>query len=915
MHEDLDLSQDATDESAPELVIYVREGGLPVLTYKIDITPVMEERWIYFVNAHTGIVEHRIFHIHNAVVAAQGQDLLGIERSFAAWSENSLFYAIDPRVPVNAPPFNPLIGPKPNGDTFILDARNGDGSSLSFSVSTSPRRGWDPAAVSAIYNTNVVYSYFLETFGRRSFDNNNGNLLAVTHFGRNYDNAFWNGAFMVYGDGGQNFFPLVRCLDVAAHEMTHGVIEHAAGLIYENQSGALNESFADVFAVMVDRDDWTLGENCTRGDPGFLRSLSNPGRGLRAQPAHMSEYKNLPNTKQGDHGGVHVNSGIPNRAAYLIAEGLSAEGLGASIGREQTERIYYRALTVYLQASSQFINARRALIQSAEDLYDGASSQQVRTVAAAWDAVGVTEGHVPDPGDPSPRPGEPVPGGEAMAYLSRLRSGHLGVFLQQFDSPFSGYDPELDAGPFNILSGTINPASETRPAVVTDADGTFVFYVGTDDNIYGADVALAPDSEHLQITTTGDIFSIAISPDGRYFAYTSVYADDDKVYLIDLEDEVFSQVIVPPLDYQQDSRSGANTVRYVDALTFDYTSSLILFDVLNCLSFPQDPCGTELASGYNFWTVGLYDINRDVFFYPFPNQRPSIDLAYPSFASNNDFQFAMDLLDYSAAGTVRARIVSVDLDAQSVATVADFGSRSEAIFGVPSFWGYDDYITIADPRVDPDKPIAYRVPIDAEGAGNLAAAEKLNDFAVLMPVMHRLGQRSFTGDLEPSSTLLDFGEVDLGRSVEREFTLTNTANRDLSITHVVFDGVAFSHNATNIRLPRGTRIRVSVVFSPISRGVQTGWLLFQVSNQSEVSVALTGNGRSVAPPPSPRPRDGGEETGGGCTLFPGAAFDPGLVILFGLICAYLSRDLLRRFVQILRDQMLVNNIRSGHRQK
>ena len=243
--------------------------------------------------------------------------------------------------------------------------------------------------------------------------------------------------------------------------MTHGVIEHTAGLIYENQSGALNESFADVFAAMVDRDDWTLGEDCTRRDPGFLRSLSDPGRGLRGQPAHMSEYENLPNTEDGDRGGVHINSGIPNRVAYLITEGLSAEGLGTSIGREQTEKIYYRALTVYLQTSSQFIQARRALIQSAEDLH-GAGSPQVRAVAAAWDAVGVADGDGPTPEDPSPKPGEAVSGADVMAYLSPHNDGSLGVYLQRFDRPFSGHDPDLDEGPLNT-----SPAFATRPAVVS----------------------------------------------------------------------------------------------------------------------------------------------------------------------------------------------------------------------------------------------------------------------------------------------------------------------------------------------------------------------------------------------------------------------------------------------------------------
>ena len=182
VHEDLDLSQDAITESAPELMVYMTAGGQPVLAYQVDITPVIDQRWIYFVNAHTGIVEHRIFNIHSAVVSARGRDLLGVERSFRAWSQDGAYYMIDPTTPVNDPPFNPLEDQKSSGDTVILDARNGDGSALYHSTSSSQSDGWDPTAVSALHNTHVVYDYF-STFGRRSFDDKNGNLLAVIHLG------------------------------------------------------------------------------------------------------------------------------------------------------------------------------------------------------------------------------------------------------------------------------------------------------------------------------------------------------------------------------------------------------------------------------------------------------------------------------------------------------------------------------------------------------------------------------------------------------------------------------------------------------------------------------------------------------------------------------------------------------------
>ena len=118
-----------------------------------------------------------------------------------------------------------------------------------------------------------------------------------------------------------------------------------------------NESFSVIFGVMVDRDDWLLGEDCFLESPGYLRNIQNPNLGFGGQPAHMSDFLQVPASE--DHGGVHTNSGIPNRAAYLLAEGLSQEGLGQSIGRDKTEQVFYRALLL-LTANADYLDARTA---------------------------------------------------------------------------------------------------------------------------------------------------------------------------------------------------------------------------------------------------------------------------------------------------------------------------------------------------------------------------------------------------------------------------------------------------------------------------------------------------------------------------------------------------------------------------
>jgi bacillolysin len=213
-------------------------------------------------------------------------------------------------------------------------------------------------------------------------------IKSTVHYSRSYVNAFWNGSQMVYGDGdGVQSLALSGSLDVVAHEMTHAVDEKEANLNYELQSGALNESMSDAFGAFVEyyaqanKFDWLMGEDVwtpkIAGDA--LRDMASPAK--YGDPDHMSEFVVLPNTQAGDWGGVHTNSGIPNKACYLIAS-------NSNVGINKAEQIYYRALANYLISTSNFHDARVALIQSATDLY-GASGAEVAAINAAWDAVGV----------------------------------------------------------------------------------------------------------------------------------------------------------------------------------------------------------------------------------------------------------------------------------------------------------------------------------------------------------------------------------------------------------------------------------------------------------------------------------------------------------------------------------------------
>jgi bacillolysin len=224
----------------------------------------------------------------------------------------------------------------------------------------------------------ATYDYYSATHGRDSYDAAGATLTSTVHYSTNFQNAFWDGAQMVFGDG-------FAVKDVTAHELTHAVTERTANLEYRWQSGALNESISDIFGAMVDRDDWVMGEDLP---VGAIRDLENPG--AHGQPGHASGWV----ATCSDNEGVHTNSGIPSKAFVNVA---------ASAGKGDAERIFYRALTVYLHPQATLEDARAAALQSAEDLF-GASSTQVQAVGSGFSAVGLDGSFQPPPNSCAPFP-------------------------------------------------------------------------------------------------------------------------------------------------------------------------------------------------------------------------------------------------------------------------------------------------------------------------------------------------------------------------------------------------------------------------------------------------------------------------------------------------------------------------------
>ena len=246
----------------------------------------------------------------------------------------------------------------------------------------------DNAAGDVHWGSEMTYDYFMKSHGRNSFDGKGTKILSYVHYDKNWVNASWNGKYARYGDGSNN--PLTS-IDVVAHELTHGVTGTSSGLIYRNESGALNESFSDIFGTAVEFYAAPAEANWNIGMANFyLREMGNPKK-FSHPNCYNGRYWY---TGTGDNGGVHINSGVQNFWFYLLCNG--GEGVNDlgnpykvdSIGMEKAAKIAFRNLVYYLTPSSTFADARSGSIEAAKDLF-GACSPEVAQVVNAWYAVGV----------------------------------------------------------------------------------------------------------------------------------------------------------------------------------------------------------------------------------------------------------------------------------------------------------------------------------------------------------------------------------------------------------------------------------------------------------------------------------------------------------------------------------------------
>jgi len=377
----------ATYYPRPELMWYRSNAqASPQLVYGMDIyADVPLSRSFVYVDAHTNSVLATENRIHTA-------DSNGI--AVTAYSGNRSIVA-----DYFSSQFRLRETGRGNGiQTFDLNNTSNYGAAVDFIDADNywnNTANMDHYAGDAHWGAEMTYDYFWQIHNRNSIDGNGFTLKSYMHYNTNYNNAFWDGQRMTYGDGNGSTFTPLTAIDITGHEIAHGLTSNTSNLVYANESGALNESFSDIFGVAVESFannnalNWIMGEDATPNGNG-IRNMANPNAFNDPDTYLGTHYY----TGSQDNGGVHTNSGVQNFWYYLLTVGgsgtndINALYNVAALGSLKASRIAFRNNTVYLTPNSDYSDARFYAIQSAIDLY-GACSPEVMSTTNAWHAVGV----------------------------------------------------------------------------------------------------------------------------------------------------------------------------------------------------------------------------------------------------------------------------------------------------------------------------------------------------------------------------------------------------------------------------------------------------------------------------------------------------------------------------------------------
>jgi len=641
------------------LVVMKNQEGTYTLAYEMEIRPNFLEVWKYFVDAENG----KIIRSYNATVSdgpvtATAYDLNGILRTIDTYLENGVYYLINTSEEMfNTSNFE--------GSIVTFDAGNTSTNNLDFSQIWSSDNTWNhPKAVSAHYHATLMARYLKNTFNRNSLNDLGGSIISFVNVanddGSSMPNAFWNGYAAFYGNGGTSMKPLSGALDISAHELGHGVVSNTANLEYYGQSGAMNEMYADIFGAMVDRDDWFIGEDATLdGTP--MRNMQDPANGKTHVydgwlPKHMSELVTgdiLDNFIDRDYEGVHINCGIGIYAYYLYATAIS---------KNKAEQVFYRALTVYLNKTSQYLDLRIAVIQAANDLFGNTSPEAVKA-AESFDAVGIYQE-------------------QQVEYTRDYEENPGQDYILSYDTnegdPYTLYKCSTSGTNFVGLTTT-----DMKGKVSVTDDGSFAVFVSKDHKIRGIDLTT---NEEWIISDEAFWDNAAISKDGMRLAGISTEIDT-AIYVYDFNSAQWGKFILYNPTTSNDN-SIAGGVLYGDIIEFDHTGEYLMYDAINILnSSTSEPIYYWDIGFIKVWNNQTQNFGNGTISKLFESLPENISIGNPVFSKNSPYIVAFDYIHHE---NEEYAIIGANLNSGETNTL-----YQNVILGYPSFSKKDDQLAFS----------------------------------------------------------------------------------------------------------------------------------------------------------------------------------------------------------------------------
>ncbi|MBX3746655.1 MAG: M4 family metallopeptidase [Verrucomicrobiae bacterium] len=743
-----------------ELILHAPAEGPIQLAYKVDLHASPLAHWQVVVDATSGAILDSMNQVCTAVVQGSGIDMGGQVRPLNLWSRDNRFHLVDATKPM----FDAARSTPPSpGTTFggivILDARgvdpaqNPDAYAPEVVASASATGGFPAAGVSAAFNLSIVHDYFLQRHQRNSIDGQGGTIIGIVNVP--VDNAFWHQGVITLGSGDA----WADSLDFVGHEMAHGVTERTAGLIYRDQSGAMNEAFSDILGESAEafhrgQTDWQLGSQMSRR----IRNMRDPQSFIIADgrrfPARMSQFI-TPNDPFLDrfpgrnNGGVHFNSSIINHAYYQLAEGLPD-----AIGIARAERIFYRALTTKLQQQSQFIDCRWACVQSAIELFGPGSPEAIRT-GEAFNAVEIFD-QSPTPG-PTPIPTIQGPDALVFTYVDALNGL---TFLARREAALG--DPVSGV----VLSPGVAMAPGKRPALMGDGSAVMVVTANNDIALVNTQTG-----QGQSLGFVGQVWSVGMSSDGQWAAIILRDAfgqprNQINVIRLGTSHVETYNLLAPTLD-----GGSLATVLYGDSLDFSIDGNFLYYDALNRLRFSD-------GSVFDNWSIYVIDRTTGLEF-EVVRPIPGLNIGNPALGHIHNHR-----LVFEAQNPANATSTLYGMDVVSGRIGALFTVNSTLGVGYPRLNGDDSVLYFTDYFFNGaffSHAIIGTIGVTPDGlsfSGDASPTLTGNAAGPLIGAVYRRGTFAGLPEVRVAATIpvTAPGSSTLGR-----FTLTRTGSADRSL--------------------------------------------------------------------------------------------------------------------------------------